>query len=104
MAIEVTPLHPTLGAEVGRVDLTRPVPPEIFAEIEAAFDRHGILVFPEQPVTDEQQLAFSRRFGPLVLLSHKIRHRVFVYLSGRKMWYLDLSFSGSGDRNGRRVE
>jgi hypothetical protein len=40
----------------------------------------------------------------LVLLSHKIRHRVFVYLSGRKMLYLDLSFSGSGDRNGRRVE
>src|SRR5882724_11928297 len=29
---------------------------------------------------------------------------VFAYLSGRKMWYLGLSFSGSGDRNGRRVE
>jgi alpha-ketoglutarate-dependent 2,4-dichlorophenoxyacetate dioxygenase len=65
MAIEVSPLHPTLGAEVRRVDLTRPMPPETFAEIEAAFDRHGILVFPEQPLTDEQQLAFSRRFGPL---------------------------------------
>ena len=65
MAIEVSPLHPTLGAEVRRVDLTRPVPPEIFAEIEAAFNRHGILVFPEQPVTDEQQLAFSQLFGPL---------------------------------------
>jgi alpha-ketoglutarate-dependent 2,4-dichlorophenoxyacetate dioxygenase len=65
MAIEVSPLHPTLGAEVRRVDLTRPVPPAVFAEIEAAFDRHGILVFPEQPLTDEQQLAFSRRFGPL---------------------------------------
>ncbi len=65
MAIEVSPLHPTLGAEVRRVDLTRPVPPEIFAEIEAAFNRHGILVFPEQPVTDEQQLAFSCLFGLL---------------------------------------
>ena len=65
MAIEVSPLHPTLGAEVRHVDLTRPVLPAVFAEIEAAFDRHGILVFPEQPLTDEQQLAFSRRFGPL---------------------------------------
>jgi alpha-ketoglutarate-dependent 2,4-dichlorophenoxyacetate dioxygenase len=65
MAIEVSPIHPTLGAEVRRVDLTRPMPPETFAEIEAAFNRHGILVFPEQPLTDEQQLAFSRRFGPL---------------------------------------
>ena len=65
MAIELTPLHPTLGAELRGVDLTRPVEPEIFAEIEAAFNRHGILVFPEQPVTDEQQLAFSRLFGQL---------------------------------------
>ena len=65
MAIELTPLHPTLGAEVHGVDLTRPVVSEVFAEIEAAFNRHGILVFPEQPVTDEQQLAFSRLFGAL---------------------------------------
>jgi alpha-ketoglutarate-dependent 2,4-dichlorophenoxyacetate dioxygenase len=65
MAIDVASLHPTLGAEVRGVDLTRPVMPEVFAEIEAAFNYHGILVFPEQPVTDEQQLAFSRLFGPL---------------------------------------
>ena len=65
MAIELTLLHPTLGAEVHGVDLTRPVMPEVFAEIEAAFQRHGILVFPEQPVTDEQQLEFSRLFGQL---------------------------------------
>jgi alpha-ketoglutarate-dependent 2,4-dichlorophenoxyacetate dioxygenase len=65
MAIEVTPLHPTLGAELRGVDLSRPVMPEVFAEIEAAFNRHGILLFPEQPLTDEQQLAFSRLFGPL---------------------------------------
>jgi alpha-ketoglutarate-dependent 2,4-dichlorophenoxyacetate dioxygenase len=65
MAIEVSPFHPTLGAEVRNVDLTRPVPAEIFAEIEAAFNRHGILVFPEQPLTDDQQLAFSRLFGVL---------------------------------------
>jgi len=65
MAIELTPLHPTLGASVRGVDLTRPVLPEVFGEIDAAFNRYGILVFPEQPVTDEQQLAFSRFFGPL---------------------------------------
>ena len=64
MAITVTTLHP-FGAEVRGVDLTRPTPREVFAEIEAAFERNGVLVFPEQPVTDEQQLAFSRLFGPL---------------------------------------
>jgi alpha-ketoglutarate-dependent 2,4-dichlorophenoxyacetate dioxygenase len=65
MAIEVLPLHSCLGAEIRGVDLTRPVAPGVFAEIEAAFNRYGILVFPGQPVTDEQQLAFSCLFGPL---------------------------------------
>src|SRR5215469_7476986 len=65
MAIKLTPLHPTLGAKVRGVDLTGRVSLEVFAEIEAAFNRCGILVFPAQPVTDEQQLAFSRLFGPL---------------------------------------
>jgi alpha-ketoglutarate-dependent 2,4-dichlorophenoxyacetate dioxygenase len=65
MAIELTQLHPTLGAELRGVDLTRPVTPETFAEIDAAFSRYGVLVFAGQPVTDERQLAFSRLFGPL---------------------------------------
>jgi alpha-ketoglutarate-dependent 2,4-dichlorophenoxyacetate dioxygenase len=65
MVIKLTPLHSTLGAEVRGIELTRPVVSEVFAEIEAAFNRYGILVFPRQPVTDEQQLAFSRLFGPL---------------------------------------
>jgi len=65
MVLELTPLHPTLGAALRGVDLTRPVLPDVFAEIDAAFARYGILVFPGQPVSDEQQLAFSRLFGPL---------------------------------------
>ncbi len=65
MAITVTPLHPLFCAEIRGVNLTKSVAPEIFAEIEAAFHRHAVLVFPDQPVTDEQQLAFSRLFGPL---------------------------------------
>jgi len=65
MAIELTPLHSALGAAVRGVDLTRPFTREVFAEIDAAFNRHGVLIFPEQPVTDQQQLAFSRLFGPL---------------------------------------
>jgi alpha-ketoglutarate-dependent 2,4-dichlorophenoxyacetate dioxygenase len=65
MAIEVTPLHPTLGAEVRGVDLTHPVLPGVFAEIEATFNRHSILVFPDQHLTDEQQLVFTQLFGSL---------------------------------------
>jgi alpha-ketoglutarate-dependent taurine dioxygenase len=75
MAIQVSQLHPTLGAEVRGVDLTLAVTPEVFAEIEAAFNRYGILVFPEQPVSDEQQLAFSRLFGPLEVKSELCRRQ-----------------------------
>jgi alpha-ketoglutarate-dependent 2,4-dichlorophenoxyacetate dioxygenase len=65
MGISVTPLHPHLGAQIGGLDLTKPVPPSTLAEIEAAFNRYAVLIFPGQPVTDDQQLAFSRLFGPL---------------------------------------
>ena len=65
MVIRVTPLHPHIGAEVTGVDLTREVPPEDFAEIERAFNRHAVVVFPGQPLSDAQQILFSRRFGPL---------------------------------------
>jgi alpha-ketoglutarate-dependent 2,4-dichlorophenoxyacetate dioxygenase len=65
VAIRVKPLHPHLGAEIEGADLTRPVPPEVFAEIEDAFNRHAVLVFHDQRLDDEQQMAFSRLFGPL---------------------------------------
>ena len=65
MAITVTPLHPHIGAEIRGVDLGRPVPLDVFATIDAAFNRHAVLVFPKQPLGDEQQIAFSRLFGPL---------------------------------------
>ena len=65
MALRVTPLHPHLGAEVTGLDLARPLPPDVFAALEAAFNRHAVLVFPGQPLSDEQQIAFSRLFGPL---------------------------------------
>ncbi len=64
-SIGVKPLHPHIGAEIAGVDLRRPVPPEAFAVIEAAIDKHAVLIFPNQPITDEQQIAFSRLFGPL---------------------------------------
>jgi alpha-ketoglutarate-dependent 2,4-dichlorophenoxyacetate dioxygenase len=65
MAIRVRPLHPHIGAEVTGIDLRQDLAAADFAVIEAAFNRHAVLVFPHQPLGDEQQMAFSRRFGPL---------------------------------------
>jgi alpha-ketoglutarate-dependent 2,4-dichlorophenoxyacetate dioxygenase len=65
MAIRVRPLHPHIGAEVTGVDLRQDLAASDFAVIEAAFNQHAVLVFPGQPLSDEQQMAFSRHFGPL---------------------------------------
>jgi alpha-ketoglutarate-dependent 2,4-dichlorophenoxyacetate dioxygenase len=72
MLLALRPLHPFIGAEVRGVDLTQPVPTDAFAEIEAALDRHAVLVFPGQPLADDHLLAFACRFGTLELIPYHI--------------------------------
>jgi len=54
-----------LGAEVLGLDLSRPVSDEDFARLHRAHLDHHVLVFRDQHITPAQQVAFSRRFGPL---------------------------------------
>jgi len=65
MALTLRPLHPLFVAEATGVDLARPLPPEEIRAIEAAMDRYAVLVFPDQPMDQAQQLAMARQFGPL---------------------------------------
>ena len=65
MTLNIRPLHPVFAAEITGVDLTKPLSAEAHAEIVAAMDVYAVAVFPNQPLTDEQQIAFSARFGPL---------------------------------------
>jgi len=65
MTISIRPLHPLFVGEVSGIDTTRPLSREQVVSIEAGLDRYAILVFRNQRLTDEQQLAFSRNFGDL---------------------------------------
>jgi alpha-ketoglutarate-dependent 2,4-dichlorophenoxyacetate dioxygenase len=65
MPISVRPLHDVFVAEVGGVDLTRPLTAADITAIEAAIADHAVLVFRDQRITDDQQLTFSRYFGDL---------------------------------------
>jgi alpha-ketoglutarate-dependent 2,4-dichlorophenoxyacetate dioxygenase len=65
MAVTVRPLHPLFVGEVSGVDITQPLTRDEVAAIEAGMDRYAVLVFRDQRLTDEAQLAFSRRFGEL---------------------------------------
>jgi alpha-ketoglutarate-dependent 2,4-dichlorophenoxyacetate dioxygenase len=65
MPIEVRPITPVFVGEVSGVDITRKLARDEVAAIEAGMDRHAVLVFRDQHLTDEAQLAFSRNFGEL---------------------------------------
>ena len=65
MSITLRKLTPVFGAEITNVDLTRPLDDANFAKIENAFETYSLLVFPNQNLSDESQIAFSSRFGPL---------------------------------------
>src|SRR5215471_10974574 len=47
------------------IDARRSLTPAEVARIEASMDAHAVTILPGQDITDEQQLAFSRNFGPL---------------------------------------
>jgi alpha-ketoglutarate-dependent 2,4-dichlorophenoxyacetate dioxygenase len=63
--LTIEKVHPHIGAEVGGVDLTRPLGAAVFERIRDAFNEHSVLVFRDQRINDEQQVAFSRRFREL---------------------------------------
>ncbi len=56
---------PDFVARVTGVDLRKPLDDETFATIQDAFHRYAVLVLPDQDIDDDQQIAFSERFGPL---------------------------------------
>jgi taurine dioxygenase len=63
--LELRPLAGALGAEIGGVDLARPLEPRQFAEIRRAFLEHLVIFFRDQTLTPQQHEAFSARFGAL---------------------------------------
>jgi Taurine catabolism dioxygenase TauD, TfdA family len=65
MTIAVTRLTPCFAARIDGADITRPLDEPTWAAIRAAFEEHSVLVFHSQPMDDDAQIAFSRRFGSL---------------------------------------
>jgi alpha-ketoglutarate-dependent 2,4-dichlorophenoxyacetate dioxygenase len=65
MAISIEPIQPGFGAEVAGVDCGKPLSASEAAVIEAGMDQYAVLVFRDQPLTDQQQIDFTRHFGEL---------------------------------------
>src|SRR3981189_1803622 len=63
MPVSVRQLHPHFFGEVSGVDLRKPLTPQEASDIEAGMDKYAVLLFRNQDLTDEQQLAFALNFG-----------------------------------------
>ncbi|MFT5449782.1 MAG: taurine dioxygenase [Gammaproteobacteria bacterium] len=65
MSLKLIELSDMGGAEMRGVDLRTQPEPETVAALEAAFNRYGVLVFREQPLSALQFVDFGRCFGPV---------------------------------------
>lgn len=117
--VTIQPITPSFAAEVGDVDLGKPLSKDDLAAIKAAFTEYAVLVFPDQGFSDESHLDFARQFGPLetsvfaLRSDHKMRlqpqladvgnldaedriletnNRVRLYQLGNRLWHTDSSF------------
>jgi alpha-ketoglutarate-dependent 2,4-dichlorophenoxyacetate dioxygenase len=64
--MDIVPLGPGFGAELRGVTLADVAADDAaYAAVRAAFEEHSVLVFRGQDVSNDVQIAFSRRFGPL---------------------------------------
>ena len=65
MSISASPLGNNFFAEVTGVDIAAGVSDADIADIRAAFNEFGVLLFRGQEIDNEQQIDFSGRFGTL---------------------------------------
>ena len=115
MTPSVTPLKPQFGAKITGVDISTISDAAIFEEIQVLFETHSVLFFPNQPLNDDLQVAFSEHFGPLeqTIATNPMRGSPFArqsnidietgekiplddprmaYQKGNRLWHADSTF------------
>jgi alpha-ketoglutarate-dependent 2,4-dichlorophenoxyacetate dioxygenase len=65
MSLSISQLHSVFVGEVAGIDCRKPLSPEEVAAIDRGMDHYAVLVFRDQKISDEQQIALTRQFGEL---------------------------------------
>ena len=96
MTITFEPFRDDFGAHVGGVDLREELAPEQFRQIYDGLVRHGLLIFRDQDLEPEQEIAFARRFN---------RVRIYVGNDKTKMkGHPEINLLGNAtDENGEAI-
>ena len=102
MTISILPRQRGFAGEVSGIDITRPISGEDVAAIEAGMDAYAVLVFRDQSLADEQQIAFTlNRLGPGIADFSNLdkrgnimspEDRVWFFKLGDRLWHSDSSF------------
>jgi alpha-ketoglutarate-dependent 2,4-dichlorophenoxyacetate dioxygenase len=71
MALNIKKMHPLFVAEVTGLDASQTLPHEIRSQVQDLIDQHGILIFRDQNISDEQQVTFSQNFGEIEMANNK---------------------------------
>jgi taurine dioxygenase len=104
-----------LGAEITGLDLAQPLDETTFRAIEDVFHDRGVVVFRDQQLSEEEHIAFSRRFGELeihvakqylmpghpeiLVLSNLVENgRNVGVADGGQFWHSDLSYVANPSR------
>jgi taurine dioxygenase len=113
--MQIVPSPDVIGAEIQGVDLAQPLSDAEFSRIEAAFNQHAVICFPQQQLAELQMIAFARRFGDVekIFLTHYAhpKYPEIMYVSniqenGRdighadagRVWHTDMSYTARPPR------
>lgn len=91
MSLSIKPLD-NVGVEVHGFDINQPYTEELQKELQALWYEHAILVFRDQEITPENQIAFSRVFGSLEM------HPLKVTTSAQYPELFELESGGEKDK------
>lgn len=75
MSLQLQPLNPDFVAVASGINLKEVPTAETVAQIDEAMNQYAVLIFRNQPISQDEQLAFTRAFGPLDLGFKKAANR-----------------------------
>ena len=99
MKLVVTPFQTLFVAKITGVDLGRPIDEATQRAIERAMDTYAVCVLPGQHLEDEEQIAFSRLYGPLEV-SKGIARKSGAACRKRRIAYSEIFDISNLDENG----
>jgi hypothetical protein len=119
MSLTFRKLQPVFAAEASPIDLREAHTASALAQIRAGMDQYAVLVFRDQPFSDDEQLAFAQRFdgtlhaktGAAVLAKNRFGNEALtdisnvdesgellksgdrrrMYALGNRLWHTDAS-------------